>query len=163
HPTGIQPALLDMLTLINPEWAPVVNGQTVDSAPVLIHGLVQGMHGDTSGDFPSTHLRADVNHFLQLDAADADRLAPRNDHGLIHTEWEAGVYPAWAWAGEGDRVVALGRWIFDCGHTGAIAGQCSVSSSHQCVLDGDCRPPICASCGASETCVGTHYGYSSEL
>src|SRR5262249_47231938 len=41
--------------------------------------------------------------------------------------------------------------------------QCSVSSSHQCVLDGDCRPPICASCGASETCVGTHYGYSSEL
>ena len=22
------------------------------------------MHGDTSGDFPSTHLRADVNHFV---------------------------------------------------------------------------------------------------
>src|SRR5262249_9412092 len=66
HPTGIQPALLDMLTLINPEWAPVLNGQTVDSTPVLIHGLVQGMHGDTSGDFPSTHLRADVNHFVQL-------------------------------------------------------------------------------------------------
>src|SRR5690349_4456407 len=93
YPTGIQPALLDMLVLVNPEWAPVLSGAIVDSTPVLIHGTVMGMHGDTSGDFPSTHLRADVNHFIQLDPEDADRLATGNDDGLIHTEWEAGVYP----------------------------------------------------------------------
>ena len=125
YPTGIHPAVLDMLVLINPEWAPIVSGQTVDSTPVLVHGVVQGMHGDTSGDFPSTHLRADVNHFVLLDPEDSDRLATGNDDGLIHFEWEAGVYPAWAWAGSGDRVVGLGRWIFDCGHPGAVPGNCS--------------------------------------
>ena len=83
-----------MLTLINPEWAPILNGQTVDSSPVLVHGTVQGMHGDTSGDFPATHIRADVNHFVALDPADADRLATGNDDLLLHFEWEAGAYPA---------------------------------------------------------------------
>jgi hypothetical protein len=163
YPTGITAGLLDMLTLINPEWAPIVDGTTVDSAPVLVHGTVQGMHGDTSGDFPSTHLRADVNHFVLLDPQEADRLATGNDDGLIHTEWEAGTYPAWAWAGTGDRVVALGRWIFDCGHTGAIPGACSVSTAKACVLDKDCRPPLCATCGSMETCVGSHFGYSAEI
>lgn len=163
HPTGVQPSILDMLTLINPEWAPVLNGPMVDSKPVLIHGVVQEMHGDLSGDFPSTHLRADVNEFLLLDAVDADRLATGNDDGLVHFEWEAGVFPAFAWAGVGDRVTVLGRWIFDCGHPGATPGDCSGTLGRQCVLDGDCRPPICATCGALETCVGPHYAYSSEL
>ena len=163
HPTGIAPALLDMLTLINPEWAPVVNGTTVDTEPVLLHGTVEHMHGDTSGDFPSTHLRADVVHQLRLDAADADRLGTGNDDGLLQTEWEAGVYPAWAWAGEGDRVVALGRYIFDCGHPGAVPGNCSTTATRQCVIDTDCRPPLCATCGELEACVGTQYRYSTEL
>src|SRR6266446_2178618 len=82
YPTALAPSVLDMLVLINPEWAPIVDGQTVDSDPVLVHGVVQGMHGDTSGDFPSTHLRADVNHFVLLDPADSDRLATGNDDGL---------------------------------------------------------------------------------
>ena len=155
QPTGIQPALLDMLTLVNPEWAPVVDGPVVDSEPVLVHGVVIDMHGDTSGDFPATHVRADVNHFVQLDSADADRLATGNDDGLLHFEWEAGAYPAWAWAGPGDRLVGLGRWIFDCGHTGAIPGACSVTTPQQCVLDRDCP--------SGETCVGTHYAFSAEL
>ena len=94
YPAGISPALLDMLVLVNPEWAPVLNGTTVASTPITIHGVVQGMHGDTSGDFPSTHVRSDVNHFLLLDPADADRLGTGNDDGLIHTEWEAGFYHA---------------------------------------------------------------------
>src|SRR3989454_2938665 len=157
YPTGINPALTDMLVLVNPEWAPIVNGTMVASTPVLIHSTVQGMHGDTSGDFPATHLRADVNHFVLLDASDADRLATGNGDGLIHTEWEAGVYPAWAWTGTGDRVVALGRWIFDCGHPGATAGRCSVSTAQPCVLDGDCRPPTCSGCGNMETCVSPHF------
>ncbi len=163
HPTGIQPALLDMLTLINPEWAPVVNGATVPSTPVLVHGVVQGMHGDLSGDFPATHVRADVNEFVLLDPADSDRLATGNDDGLLHFEWEAGAFPAFAWPDVGDRVVGLGRWIFDCGHPGATPGACSQSTAVPCVIDSDCRPPVCASCGAMETCVGQHFGYSAEL
>jgi hypothetical protein len=155
YPTGISPSVLDMLTLIDPEWAPVLNGQTVDTSPVLVHGTVQGMHGDTSGDFPSTHIRADVNHFVLLDPADAGRLATGNDDGLLHFEWEAGAYPPWAWAGTGDRVVGLGRWIFDCGHPGGSAGTCSVTTSTQCLIDGDCP--------TGETCTGAHFGYSAEL
>jgi len=155
YPTGINPAVPDMLTLINPEWAPIVNGQTVDSAPVLVHGTVQGMHGDTSGDFPATHVRADVNHFVALDAADADRLATGNDDLLLHFEWEAGAYPAWAWAGTGDRVVGLGRWIFDCGHPGTTPGTCSGSSATGCFIDGDCA--------SGQTCAGEHFFYSAEL
>jgi hypothetical protein len=155
YPTGINPAILDMLTLVNPEWAPVLSGQIVDSSPVLVHGTVQGMHGDTSGDFPATHVRADVNHFVSLDPGDAGRLATGNDDLLLHFEWEAGAYPPWAWAGTGDRVVGLGRWIFDCGHPGTTAGTCSVTTSTQCFIDHDCP--------SGETCTGEHFAYSAEL
>src|SRR5262245_848056 len=76
YPTRITPAVLDMLTLLTPEGAPIVNGQPVASPPALVHGTVQGMHGDTSGDFPATHVRADVNHFVALDPVDAVALRP---------------------------------------------------------------------------------------
>src|SRR5574338_588337 len=125
------------------------------SEPVLVHGGVIDMRGDTSGDFPSTHVRADVNHVVQRDPEDADRLATGNDDGLLHFEWEAGAYPAWAWAGPGDRVVWLGRWIFYCGHTGATPGACSATTPEQCVLDQELP--------SGETWVGPHYAYSAEL
>lgn len=165
HPTGFNYSILDQLTLINPEWAPVEHGATIDSGPVTIKGEVEEMHGDRSGDFPSSHVRADVNHFIRLDAEDTGRLADGNveEDGRLHTEWEAGFYPAWAWAGPGDRMYAMGRFIFDCGHPGAEAGHCSTSSGVSCTLDADCRPPTCASCGAGETCQGAMFGYSSEL
>src|SRR5256885_681805 len=118
-----------MLVLVDPEWAPLLNGMSVASTPITVHGTVQGMHGDTSGDFPATHVRADVNHFVVLDPADVDRLATGNDDGELHFEWEAGTYPAWAWAGAGDRVVGIGRWIFDCGHPGAQPGHRPVAPS----------------------------------
>src|SRR3989441_3554149 len=155
YPTGINPAVLDMLVLVNPEWAPLVNGMTVASTPITVHGTVQGMHGDTSGDFPATHVRADVNHFVLLDAADADRLATGNDDLQLHFEWEAGFYPAWAWAGTGDRIVGLGRWIFDCGHPDPTPGNCSSTMSRQCVIDSDCPN--------GESCAGVHFGYSAEM
>jgi hypothetical protein len=159
YPTALAPSLLDMLTLINPEWAPVapltIDTTHVATTPVLVHGEVEEMHGDLSGDFPSTHLRADVNHFVRPDPEDAGLLGTGNDDGRIHFEWEAGVYPAWAWAGAGDRLVGLGRWIWDCGHPGAIPGACAGSPSTVCVLNKDCP--------SGDTCVGTHYAYSSEL
>src|SRR2546428_2641751 len=88
YPTGINPAVLHMLVLVNPEWSPLMNGMTVASTPITVHGTVQGMHGDTSGDFPATHVRADVNHFVLPDAADADGPPTGNDDLHPHFEWE---------------------------------------------------------------------------
>lgn len=165
YPTGKAPAILDMLVLINPEWAPIAHDPMgVGSDPVLLHGTVDAVHGETSGDFPSTHLRSDVVTDVLLDPSDQDRAATGNDGtGVIAFEWEAGAYPTWAWPGEGDRIVGLGRYIFDCGHTGARDGMCSATTARPCFLDGDCRPTMCPTCAADETCVGAHFGYSSEL
>jgi hypothetical protein len=162
YPTGINPALFDMITLVNPEWAPVVDGPVVDSDPVLVHATVTGMHGDTGGDFPATHVRSDVNYYLKVDPEDQWLLASDNGDNL-EFEWEAGALPDWAWAGSGDRVVAMGRWIFDCGHTGAHPGQCSVHTANACVIDTDCAKPTCPTCSTGETCQNAHFGYSSEL
>ena len=163
HPTGIAPGLLDMLTLVNPEWAPASNGTVVDSPPVYVHGRVLDMHGDLSGDFPATHVRADFNADVEVDPADLPTIATGNDEGHAHIEWEAGAFPAWAWPGPGDRLVVLGRLIFDCGHPGATPGQCSGHPAQACVLDADCRPPVCAACGSDETCLGVHFAYGSEI
>ena len=164
YPTGNQPSIFDMLTLINPEWAPIVNGQTVDADPVLISGTVGSMHGESSGDFPSTHAVSDVVMDVFVDPEHEGKVATGNDEeGEMAFEWEAGKYPDWAWPGFGDRIYGLGRHIFDCGHTGARTGRCSVTTTRECVLDADCRPTRCNACGASETCEGEHFGYSSEL
>src|SRR5262249_15849600 len=162
YPTGLHPGLFDMITLVNPEWAPLVDGAVVDSEPVLVHATATGMHGDTGGDFPATHVRSDVNYFLQVDPADEHFLATGNG-GNLGWEWEGGLLPGWAGAGGGDRVVALGRWIFDCGHPGPTAGFCSQTTTQACAIDADCRAPSCPTCGGTEKCTNQHWGYSSEL
>jgi hypothetical protein len=115
-------SLLDQLALVNPEWAPVVNGSNPVSTPVLVHGTAVESHVSQE-DFPAGHVSFDQNTSLALDSADAGLLATGNYNSelvngqpTLELEREAGSYPAWAWAGVGDRVVALGRWIFDCGH-----------------------------------------------
>src|SRR6185295_3319612 len=132
--------------------------------PVLVTGTVESMHGQSSGDFPSTHLFSDVVMDVVVDPDDEDKVATGNDEeNVIAFEWEVGAYPDWAWPGFEDRIYGLGRHIFDCGHTGARPGHCSVTSAHECVLDTDCRPPVCSPCQTTETCEGEHFGYSSEL
>ena len=195
YPQPLTGDLFSMLSLVNPEWAPVIstglcNGGlndgkscTTDSdcadpmctincpvvpcvpigtTPVLMHGTVNDVHGLIGGDFPGTHVTSDMVAELNLDAADSDRIATGNGGGLS-LEWEAGAIPAFAWPGEGDRVVALGRWIFDCGHPDAIPGTCSTTTSQQCVANVDCTAPGCPSCVAGETCTGVTYRYSSEI
>ncbi len=164
YPTGLSPSVLDMLVLINPEWAPIVNGKTVDSDPVLVSGTVEGVHGQTSGDFPSTHLFSDVVMDVRVDPEHEDKVATGNDEEHVMSfEWEVGAFPDWAWPGEENRIYGLGRHIFDCGHPGARAGHCAASSTRECVLDGDCRPPVCSTCSTTDTCEGEHFGYSSEI
>ena len=56
YPTGVTPSVLDMLVLINPEWAPIVNGKTVDSNPVLVSGTVDESIFDGTGIKPDRFL-----------------------------------------------------------------------------------------------------------
>lgn len=158
---------LDMLVLVNPEWAPVVTGALVDSFPVRVEGTIVGSHGDNGGDYPGTHVRSDVNTFVHVDPDYAGLVGTGNDviggSPELSLEWEAGAYPDWAWGSTGDRIVALGRWIFDCGHPGSVGGHCSVTTNRGCVMDSECRPSICPECQWSETCEGEHFNYSSEI
>src|SRR5262249_41800292 len=157
YPTGVLSQPQDMIVLVNPEWVPVVGGRNVDSAPILVHGIAHRPHGDTGGDAPMTHTSSDLNATLELDPEDAWRAASGNiadEDGFLELEWESAMVPDWAWPGEGDRVAALGRWIFDCGHPGEQPGQCSATAA-PCIIDGDCA--------VGESCVGSHFRYQSEI
>ncbi len=155
HPVGLTATGIDLFPLINPEWAPVVNGASPFSAPVLLHGTVVESQVSRE-DFPSTHVTHDQNASILLDEDDRGLLATGNvakEDGTLELEWETGSYPPWAWAGPGDRIVALGRWIFDCGHPDPTPGTCH-GTIIPCVLDSDC---------GGVTCDGTVFNYRSEM
>lgn len=156
HPIGLAATGTAQFPLVNPEWAPVVDGASPGSAPVLLHGAVVDAQVSRE-DFPSTHVTHDQNTGIRLDPADRGLLATGNaaEGGDLELEWETGSYPAWAWAAPGDRIVALGRWIFDCGHPDPAPGACGGAGGAACVLDSDCAP------GAG--CQGTIWNYRSEL
>ncbi len=156
HPVGIAANGLDLFPLVNPEWAPVVAGASPYSAPVLLHGTVTGSQVSRE-DFPSTHVTFDQNTSIDLDPADRGLLATGNarEDGELELEWETGSYPAWAWASAGDRIVAAGRWIFDCGHPDPIPGTCADAGAAACVLDSDCAQGV--------ACRGAVVNYRSEL
>ena len=152
---GIAAAGLDQFPLINPEWAPVVDGASPLSVPVLLHGTAADSHVSRE-DFPSTHVTHDQNTEIVLDEGDRGLLATGNaaEDGNLELEWETGAFPTWAWPGVGDRIVALGRWIFDCGHPDPAPGTCHGTTT-ACVLDSDCA--------AGVACDGTVFRYRSEL
>ena len=160
-PPIVQSSPFDMLPAVNPEWAPVVNGSSPFTAPVLVHGTAVESHVSKQ-DFPAGHVTFDQNTEIKLDAADSGflatgNLAPSNlENGVatLELEWETGSYPAWAWAGEGDRIVALGRWIFDCGHPDPIPGH-KAGTTIPCLTDAD-QP-------AGVPCVGAVFNYRSEM
>jgi hypothetical protein len=158
HPIGTTSQMIDMLQLTDPEWAPVVDGQQVESAPVYVHGVARHAHGDTGGDFPFTHGRPDATAEITPDADDAFRLASGNvtgEGGQMEFEWENGAFPMWMLPGDGDRIVVFGRWIFDCGHPDSSPGHCAAAPASACVLDSDCA--------ATDRCVGAEFGYTSEI
>jgi hypothetical protein len=160
-PPIIQTSPFDLLRAINPEWAPVLNGSSPLSQAVLMHGTAVDSHVSQI-DFPSNHVTFDQNTDLALDQADAGFLAtgnlyPPNLVGgkpVLELEWETGSYPAWAWAGVGDRMVVLGRWIFDCGHPSPIPGHGAVSGQ-PCLTAFDL--PV------GDQCLGAIFNYRSEM
>ena len=172
YPVSIAPSLLDMLVLINPEWAAVDVGMHSPpfSDPITVHGTVHFAKINESGDFPSDHVTDDQNTFATLDPADMGLVATGNvgpegvEAGQMELEWEISSYPLFAWAGSGDRYTGVGRWIWDCGHPNPDpVGHCSTTMAQTCVIDSDCTPPLCPSCINGETCDGVNFNYHSEL
>jgi len=172
YPIAKHPQLTDQLVLINPEWAAIDVGTHTppDADPITLHGTVTLAKINEGGDFSGNHLTDDQNTFLDVDPADMGFVATGNvgpqgeEDGQLEFELEIGSYPLFAWAGTGDRMTTVGRWIWDCGHGNPDPeGACSSTASQACALDSDCAPPACVGCIAGETCVGTVFNYHSEL
>jgi hypothetical protein len=155
YPEGFKSSAFDIITLANPPWVPVRNGRVIDSAPVMLHGTAHHAHGDTGGDDPITHQRADATVAVTPDDSDKWLLATGNSGGTVELELENGIHPPWAWAGDGDRLIALGRWIFDCGHPGGSPGACVANPAQKCNLDSDCAD--------GDRCKGMTVEYQSEI
>jgi hypothetical protein len=159
---------IEQTNLINPEWAAVDVGSHAPPAadPVTIRGTVALSKINEGGDFSGNHLSDDQNTFLDLDPDDMRFVATGNvgEAGQLEVEWEIGDYPLFAWAGTGDHITTVGRWIWDCGHPEPDPlGSCSVTVSAACILDSDCALPGCPTCVPGETCTGVRFNYHSEL
>ncbi len=160
-PLITQTSPFDQLRVLNPEWAPVVNGISPISRPLVVHGTAVDSHVSQI-DFPSNHVNFDQNTDIALDQADSGFLATGNlfppnlveGKPVLELEWETGSYPAWAWAGVGDHMVVVGRWIFDCGHPSPIPGHGAVSGQ-PCLTAFDLP--------AGEQCLGAIFNYRSEM
>ena len=170
--TPLVPGLLDMLTLIDPEWAAIDVGSHLPpfSDPITIHGTVVLAKINEGGDLTADHESDDQNTFITVDPADQGLVATGNvgphgeEGGQLEVEWELGKYPLFAWAGRGDRLTGVGRWIWDCGHPDPDPpGACSVTMTQPCAIDSDCASPTCSGCMEGETCVGVTWNYHSEL
>jgi hypothetical protein len=173
YPVSIAPSLLDMLRLVDPEWAAVDVGSHAPplSDPVTVHGTVALSKVNETGDFPSSHVTYDQNTFITVDPGDTGLVATGNvsaNHGVeagtMEVELEYGKYPLFAWGGTGDRFTGYGRWIWDCGHPDPDPpGACSITTSQPCFIDADCTAPVCSGCLAGETCTNVTFTYHSEL
>src|SRR2546422_7677763 len=162
----------EQLNLLNPEWAAIDVGTRLppESDPVALHGTVVFAKINEGGDDPGNHVSDDQNTLIDVDAADMGLVATGNvgphgeEAGTLEWELEIGKYPLFAWAGAGDRITTVGRWIWDCGHPDPDPlGTCSTTMSQQCIVDSDCAAPGCPTCLPGETCVGTVFNYHSEI
>lgn len=144
-------AALAQLNLVNPEWQPIgpmIPGVDMSlppaSVPVRITAAVS-LSKAPGDDFPATHLSADYNAELIPD--DHGRLATGDERPgdkTLEFEWEGDKLPMYMWSGEGDRLTAEGRWIFDCGHADpGPQGKCSNNASTVCNIDADCGAATC--------------------
>ena len=92
-----------------------------DNTPQTLVGEVLGTH--TAGtDLFGVHDTYDLNIDVKPDEKYERLLSSRNAEedpkpvGQIHTEWESGLAPLFAWPDSGDRVRETGSQIWDCGH-----------------------------------------------
>jgi hypothetical protein len=166
YPQGIPPsdpiaAALAQLPTVDPEWQAIstmISGLDASLAPMAMPVLMTGTVGlskSPGSDFPASHYSPDYNAEIIPD--NNGMLATGNTNDRVEFEWEGDKLPMFAWSGEGDRMIALGRWIFDCGHPDpGPLGKCSNDHTKACVLDSECSPGTCTTPPAS-------FGFQSEL
>ncbi|MFQ5668530.1 MAG: hypothetical protein ACE5I7_19165 [Candidatus Binatia bacterium] len=166
YPNGVPPsdplaAQLGLLDTVNPEWQairPMIPGADASLPPVAVPVEITGTVGlskSPGDDFPASHLSPDYNAEIIPD--DNGLLATGNGNQRVEFEWEADKFPLFAWAGEGDRIIALGRWIFDCGHPDpGPQGRCSGDPTAVCNIDADCASGTCSA-------PAPNFNYQSEM
>jgi hypothetical protein len=157
-PSGAIQAAVAQLPKVNPEWeviGPMIQppdpaadlSQPPAANLVFVNGVI-GLSKSPGDDFPGSHITPDYNAEIIPDIH--SRLGTGNTNQRVEFEWEGDKFPLYMWAGEGDRVIALGRWIFDCGHPDpGPLGACSGDANAQCITNADCT-------GTTGTCSGGH-------
>lgn len=100
-----------------PAWVSAHPDDTRTLEGVLIKSKI------TSTDFPLKpwHTYYDWNFIVKPDLQYTYLISPvnealRKDEYLMECEWDTGSLPSWAWPQAGDRIMIVGRWIYDCGH-----------------------------------------------
>lgn len=171
--------LLAQLNDVNPEWAPIapmISGMDDASlppvaAPVVVTGNIR-LSKSPGDDFSASHVSADYNAEIVPD--NNGRFGTGNTDGKVEYEWEWQKLPMFAWSGEGDRVIAVGRWIFDCGHPDPTnQGTCSNNPAQSCLSSGDCAScsgtcsnnpaQSCTAVQECATCNGVQFAYQAEM
>jgi hypothetical protein len=126
---GCQRDTTKIYTGLAPNWV-YVNDKDFPSsgpppAPRWVSGTVKGPLGllasrIASSDDPITHHSYDVNIDVTVDSANDFLTGVSRDttpeQGTLHLERESSSYPEWARPQAGDRIQALGSWIWDCDH-----------------------------------------------
>ena len=126
---GCQRDTTKIYTGLAPNWV-YVNDKDFPSsgpppAPRWVSGTVQGPLGllasrIASSDDPITHHSYDANIDVTVDNASDFLTGVSRDataeQGTLHLERESAYLPFWAWPQPGDRVQALGSWVWDCDH-----------------------------------------------
>ncbi len=126
---GCQRDTTKIYTGLAPNWVYVNDKDFPASgpapAPRWVSGTVKGPLGllasrVASSDDPITHHSYDMNVDVTVDSASDFLTGVSRDstpeRGTIHLERESGYIPFWAWPKPGDRVQALGSWVWDCDH-----------------------------------------------
>ena len=126
---GCQRDTTKIYTGLAPNWV-YVNDKDFPSsgpppAPRWVSGTVKGPLGllasrVASSDDPITHHSYDANIDVTVDNANDFLTGVSRDatpeQGTIHLERESAYLPFWAWPQPGDRMQALGSWVWDCDH-----------------------------------------------
>jgi hypothetical protein len=152
---------LAVLNLFNPEWqalGPMISGGDPSLPPASLPVRIEAtaaLSKSPGDDFPDSHITSDYN--IEMIPDDNGRLASGDTDKRLEFEWEGDKFPLYMWAGEGDRLIAEGRWIFDCGHADpGPQGKCS-NDGAVCNVDGDCPS------GGTCTNPAPTFNYQAEL
>ena len=126
---GCQRDMTKIYTGFAPNWV-YVNDRDFPAAGAppatrAVSGVVKGATGllasrVASSDDPVTHTSYDLNIDVAVDPPDDFLTGTSRDstpeQGTIHIERESGSYPLWALPQPGDRIEAVGSWVWDCDH-----------------------------------------------